>query len=285
MRRDDWLLHQLPVGMAEDDFLFRFVSIFQRVADTVVHQIDTLPHMFDPTVAPEPMVQTMATWLGVDWLDSSLDGRLQRRIVLDYADLIQWRGTKRGLQQLLELLSGAPAEVRDSGGVFPEGESPAAPPHVRLDVESAGWNSVADLVRIIRDELPATVTFDLWIAGERVWPNDEQFAARTGQLPLAAPPWRPFSGESDDPVGRNNDDGADRWLRSPAPNAGIRPNSCRSDGRRRSSVHTVTIRCSGSRRTCRPPPRGPTAIRRCAVSQALAVATGSAARCVRRAAN
>jgi phage tail-like protein len=183
MRRDDWLLHQLPVGMAEDDFLFRFVSIFQRMSDTVVHQIDTLPHMFDPTVAPEPMVQTMANWLGVDWLDSSLDGRLQREIVLGYAQMIQWRGTKRGIQQLLELLSGGPATVRDSGGVFAEGESPAAPPHVRLDIDAPGWNSVADLVRIIRDELPATVTFDLWIAGARAWPVDETTVVRTGQLP------------------------------------------------------------------------------------------------------
>jgi phage tail-like protein len=172
--------------MAEDDFLYRFVTIFQRVGDTVVHQIDTLPHMFDPTVAPEPMVQTMARWLGVDWLDSSLDGRLQREIVLKYAQLIQWRGTKRGLQQLLELLSGAPASVRDSGGVFAEGESPTAPPHVRLDVESSGWNSVGDLVRIVRDELPATVTFDLWVGGERVWPTDAVGATRTGQLPQAA---------------------------------------------------------------------------------------------------
>lgn len=186
MRRDDWMLHQLPVGMAEDDFLFRFVSIFQRVADTVVHQIDTLPHMFDPTVAPEPMVQAMARLLGISWLDSSLDGRLQRKIVMSYSELIQWRGTKRGLQQLLELLSDGPATVRDSGGIFPEGESPAAPPHVRLDIESAGWNSVTDLVRIIRDELPATVTFDLWIAGERVWPAAAAAAARTGSLPRVA---------------------------------------------------------------------------------------------------
>ncbi len=188
MRRDDWLLHQLPVGMAEDDFLYRFVSIFQNVADTVVHQVDTLPHMFDPTVAPEPMVQTMANWLGIDWLDSSLDDRLQREIVLQYAELIQWRGTKRGLRQLLELLSGAPATVRDSGGVFAEGESPAAPPHVRLDVESAGWNSVSDLIRIIRDELPATVTFDLWVGAEHVWPKDGPLEARTGQLPRSAQP-------------------------------------------------------------------------------------------------
>lgn len=188
MRRDDWLLHQLPVGMAEDDFLYRFVSIFQNVADTVVHQIDTLPHMFDPTVAPEPMVQTMALWLGVDWLDSSIDDRLQREIVMQYAELIQWRGTKRGLCQLLELLSGASATVRDSGGVFAEGESPAAPAHVRLDVESAGWNSVTDLIRIIRDELPATVTFDLWVGGEHVWPTEGPLEARTGQLPRAAQP-------------------------------------------------------------------------------------------------
>jgi phage tail-like protein len=170
--------------MAEDDFLFRFVTIFQRLADTVAHQIDTLGHMFDPTVAPEPMVQTMAQWMGVDWLDSSLDGRLQRKIVMEYSDLIRWRGTRRGLEALLELLSGAPATVRDSGGVFAEGESPAAPPHVRLDMGSAGWNSVGDLVRIIRNELPATVTFDLWIADERVWPSGDTVAT-TGRLPQA----------------------------------------------------------------------------------------------------
>jgi phage tail-like protein len=186
MRRDDWLLHQLPVGMVEDDFLYRFVSIFQRVADTAMNQIDTLPHVFDPTVAPEPMVQTMARWLGVEWLDSSLDGRLQREIVLRYSELIQWRGTKRGLTRLLELLSGAPATVRDSGGIFPEGESPAAAPHVRIDVESTGWNSTADLVRIVRDELPASVTFDLWVAGTRAWPTQEAAATRSGQLPVRA---------------------------------------------------------------------------------------------------
>ena len=183
MRRDDWLLHQLPVGMAEDDFLYRFVSIFQHVADTVVHQIDTLPHIVDPTVAPPSMVQTMAQWLGVNWLDSSLDPRLQREIVLQYSDLIRWRGTRRGLQQLLELLSGGPATVRDSGGVFAEGESPAAAPHVRIDIGSTGWNSAADLVRIVRDELPATVTFDLWVAGERVWPTAAPVGTRSGQLP------------------------------------------------------------------------------------------------------
>ena len=184
MRRDDWLTHQLPVGMAEDDFLMRFMTIFQRVSDTVVHQIDALSHMFDPTVAPDAMVRLMAEWLGVDWVDSSLDERLQRMIVLQYSQLIQWRGTKRGIRQLLELLSGGgEVEVLDTGGVFPEGEAPGGPAHVRLDMSSAGWNRVDDLVRIIRDELPASVGFDLWIAGERVWPRDGNETGITGHLP------------------------------------------------------------------------------------------------------
>ena len=188
MRRDDWLLHQLPVGMAEDDFLYRFVSIFQRVGDTVTHQIDTLPHMYDATVAPPAMVQTMAQWLGVDWLDSSLDERRQREIVLRYAELIQWRGTKHGLKLLLGLLSEGSVSVRDSGGVFAEGESPAAAPHVRLGVESVVDNTVDDLIRIVRDELPASVTFDLWVAGERVWPTEDTAATRSGQLPRPTVP-------------------------------------------------------------------------------------------------
>lgn len=191
MRRDDWLTHQLPVGMAEDDFLFRFVSIFQRVADTAVHQIDTLPHAFDPTVAPAPMVRQMAAWLGVSWVDSSLDVRLQRAIVTEYSQIIQWRGTKRGLRRLLELLTGGgEVTITDSGGVWAEGESPHSAPHVRIDLERTGWLSDSDLVRIMRDELPATVSYDLWAAGRRLHPPDDVLAAdalRLGQLPAPIP--------------------------------------------------------------------------------------------------
>lgn len=183
MRRDDWLLWQLPVGMTDDDFFVRFVTIFQRMADTVLDQVDALPHMFDPTVAPDNMVRQMAEWFGVDWVDSSLDDQLQRKIVLGYADLIRWRGTKVGLRKLLVLLTGGAVEVQDSGGVFAKEEAPGGPPHVRLDVQNAGWNKVDDLIRIIRAELPATVTFDLWIGAEQVWPRLGSPATQTGHRP------------------------------------------------------------------------------------------------------
>ena len=170
MRRDDWLLHQLPVGMVEDDFLARFLMIFQNVADTELHQIDTLQHMFDPNVAPDAMVRALGTWIGIDWIDSSLPDELQRRIVLEYSDLVQWRGTSRGLRQLLELISLEPAVVHDSGGVFLENDAPAQPPHVKLYVASAGWATEPDLIRIVRAELPASVTFELHCGARRIWP-------------------------------------------------------------------------------------------------------------------
>ena len=117
----DWLVHQLPVGMVEDEFLVRFLSIFQDVADTVVDQIDNLPHMFDPTVAPLPMVRTLGGWLGLDWIDPSLPDALQRRIVREYFALLRWRGTQRGMRQLLELISEAPADGRRDRRRLPRG--------------------------------------------------------------------------------------------------------------------------------------------------------------------
>lgn len=167
MRRDDWLLHQLPVAMVEDDFLSRFLRIFQTVSDSVLLQIDNLPHVFDPTVAPPEAVRLMGAWLGVDFIDSYLPIETQRQIVREYSSLVQWRGTARGLRQLLGMISGEDATVEDSGGVYLEGESPANPPHVKLAVASTGWATEADLVRIVRNELPASVTFELWV-GDRL---------------------------------------------------------------------------------------------------------------------
>ncbi len=183
MRRDDWLLHQLPVGMVEDDFLARFLMIFQTVADTEMHQIDTITHMFDPHVAPENMVRALGAWIGINWIDSSLPDDLQRRIVMEYSALVQWRGTARGLRQLLELISLEPAVVEDSGGVFLEDDIQPKPPHVKLYVATPGWATSADLLRIVRGELPASVTFELHVGARRVWPPEPDSGGET-EVPI-----------------------------------------------------------------------------------------------------
>lgn len=172
-RNGDWLLDQLPVGMTEDDFFARFVRIFQSVADTVLHQVDNVPHAFDVAVAPDRMVRALGSWLGVDWIDPSLPDHLQRRIVREYSSLLLWRGTKSGLTRLLELLCDAEPGtviVEDSGGVYAD-DAPRTAPHVRMSVPGTGWTTEADLLRIIRSELPATVTFELNVGGRMIHPT------------------------------------------------------------------------------------------------------------------
>ena len=172
-RSDDWLIEQLPVGMAEQDFLRRFLHIFQDVSNSVLHQIDVLEHTFDPAVAPDVMVRQMARWVGIDWVDSSIDDATQRRIVMEYAKLLRWRGTSRGLVSLLRIISGSDdVTVEDSGGVYAEGEAPRRPPHVSLGMPSSRWAHPDDIVTIVRGELPAGVTFDLRVGDRTVWPPE-----------------------------------------------------------------------------------------------------------------
>ena len=171
-RRDDWLLGQLPMGMLEDDFFARFVGIFQQVATTFLDGVDNLDSIVDVTVAPDPVVRWLGGWLGIDSIDSSLPHELQRRIVIETGRMLAWRGTRQGLTRFLELVSGGPVEVEETGGVFPEGEAPRQAPTVVMRVESTGWMPEQDFIELVRDELPAHVEFGLFVGERRLWPPE-----------------------------------------------------------------------------------------------------------------
>jgi len=173
VRQGDWLAQQLPAGMLEDDFLVRFVRIFQDVADTVFDQIDTLAFQFDPRVAPPSMVRQLGRWLGLR-VDSAADPDIQRRLVVVGARELPWRGTERCLRALVEVITGCgPIVITDSGGVYGEDDVMVwgRPSHVVIRVSDAGIMTEGDLARFIRAELPATTTFELYVAGDLVWPE------------------------------------------------------------------------------------------------------------------
>jgi phage tail-like protein len=161
--------------MLEDAFLLRFLRIFQHGADEVFDQIDTLPYQFDARTAPLPMVRQLGRWIGLD-VDPVMSQQLQRDIVIHGAATLPWRGTKRGLTHMLEVLTGGDVTVEDSGGVYAEGEDlPRRPPHVKVTVTRAHrlrmHRAADDLAQYIRQELPAAVTFELEVNGTPVWPR------------------------------------------------------------------------------------------------------------------
>lgn len=172
-RPEDWLLAQLPSWMLDDDLFRRFVSLFQTLATTHLEHADQLEHVFDPTVAPAGMVRLMSDWIGLDVLDPDLDEERQRAIVLEMAELARWRGTRHRLQRVLELITDEPVEIDDSGGVYPQGQVPGKAPHVAIRLVSTGWADGPQLLDLVNRELPASVSFELWIGTTQLWPRAE----------------------------------------------------------------------------------------------------------------
>ncbi|MCU1593827.1 MAG: phage tail protein [Frankiales bacterium] len=174
MRRDDWLLAQLPVGMVEDDFFVRFVSIFQELATSLLEGADNIDSVLDPTVAPDSMVRWLGSWIGTDTIDPTLPVELQRRTVRTAARTLAWRGTRRGLVEFLTLLSRSDVEVEDSGGVYPEGGAPEDPPWVSIRVGGTGGLTDRDFLALVRDQVPAHAYTEVHVGDRRIWPPPER---------------------------------------------------------------------------------------------------------------
>lgn len=168
-RSPQWMLEQLPVGMLDGEFFVRFVSIFQELATTLLEDADNIDNLVDLTVAPDAMVRWLGSWIASGAIDRSLPHELQRRIVASAAQTLAWRGTARGLKLFLELISGGSAEVRDGGGVWRADEAPADTAWVTMTVQSTGWMPEADFVALVRDEVPAHVRAELFVADRCVW--------------------------------------------------------------------------------------------------------------------
>lgn len=180
MNRGQWLLDQLPLSMLDDDFLVRFVSIFQELGDTFMLQADNIEHVVDVSVAPDHMVRYLGHWIGAqELLDESMPDVLQRRIVRESGQILPWRGTTTGVRHVLELITGTPVEVEDSGGVYEEDQAPDNPGHVRITVESTGWANEADFLQLVRAQLPAFVTFELFVGERRIWPAPDTIGTTT----------------------------------------------------------------------------------------------------------
>lgn len=166
-----FLLERLPEYLVEDPFLVRFVGIFQAQADQLVHRLDTLDHVSDPTVAPPEVVRWLGSWLGMETVDPTMPVDRQRALVRIAGRGLGRRGTATGLRQLLEALTGAAVSVTDNGGIHADGEAPRGVPTVWIDVGETSMVTAEHLLRVVRRELPAGVGFELRLGGRVVWPE------------------------------------------------------------------------------------------------------------------
>lgn len=186
-----WLVGQLPVGMRDDDLLVRFTTIFERLGATLRAGADGIEHAVDPTVTTPGMLRYLGTWLGYDLLDPDLEVLRQRAIIGALGATLPLRGTRRGLQALLEAITDAPVTIEDPGAVLRDGERHTHNGEVVVRVQGTGHLREHEFSALLRDEIPAHLGLRLVIAGpDDVGGSgsDEEPDADPGSDPGAPPP-------------------------------------------------------------------------------------------------
>jgi phage tail-like protein len=169
-------LASLLPGMFQDDdseFVQRFVAGLDVVLAPVVATLDSLDAYVDPWLAPMDFVAWLAGWVGVE-LDRSWDETRQRALVARAAELFAWRGTVRGLAELVEVYTGVVPEIDESGGTRWSSEPGAAgmPPGsaeprlvVRVTLPPGAAVDPARLDRLVAAAKPAHVPHRVDIVG------------------------------------------------------------------------------------------------------------------------
>jgi phage tail-like protein len=95
-----------------DSFLRGLVGVLETTTQGIDARIATMGRLIHPTSAPAPWLDFIARWLGLPW-DDALSETQKRAIASRAAELARSRGTRAGLEVLLDaLIPGTPRRFR-----------------------------------------------------------------------------------------------------------------------------------------------------------------------------
>jgi len=97
-------------GQSPNDFLSRFLQIFETIWEPIERRQDHIAMYFSPRTCPSSWVPWMASWLGIT-LDPSLPEPRARALTMHLMTISQWRGTRRGLKLAIEVYLGVHADI------------------------------------------------------------------------------------------------------------------------------------------------------------------------------
>lgn len=168
------LAMELPSPYQGESFTERFLSVFDDAMAPVLSTLDNVDSYLAPALTPPDFLPWLAGWVGVE-LDENWSEAQQRRLVAEAVRLMSWRGTQRGMVDLVcNYLDLDPAdiEVTDSGGVAwsatPNGEpSGSSPARLQVTVRAPVPEDidVARLRRLVASAIPAHVAHQVDVQG------------------------------------------------------------------------------------------------------------------------
>jgi phage tail-like protein len=106
----------MPALYEEDDLAMRLCEAIDDVIAPIVATLDNLASYFDAQECPDDFVEWLGGWVGMA-LDENWPVERQRALIATAGELYRWRGTVRGIRDLVAIYTGLEPEVTDSGGV------------------------------------------------------------------------------------------------------------------------------------------------------------------------
>lgn len=102
----------LPDIFQEDDFLRRFLHIFEDIWEPLEHRQDHIEMYFDPRTCPASFLPWLASWLDLPFNPHWPEAR-HRRLLSAAMELYSWRGTAYGLTRMIEVCTGLTPLIRE----------------------------------------------------------------------------------------------------------------------------------------------------------------------------
>jgi phage tail-like protein len=110
-----YLQHLPAIYQESDEFMGRFLMLFESFWAPIVERIDVLPHYFDARTVPPDLLPWLASWVNLV-LDERWPEAKRRRLLQSAVSLYRRRGTKAGLQDYLEIYSDVRPRILEQGG-------------------------------------------------------------------------------------------------------------------------------------------------------------------------
>jgi phage tail-like protein len=111
-----WMKY-LPSIYLDDDFVGRFLLIFEAMMSPAIWTIDNLELYYSPEMAPLEWVRWISEWFDIT-IPSDLPPQRQRAIMSQLGWLAKRRGTRVGLERLIELFCGVRPEITETSAHF-----------------------------------------------------------------------------------------------------------------------------------------------------------------------
>ena len=112
VKADAAFLNYLPEIYSYDDFMNRFLMMFESFWKPISQQISMGENYYDPDLTPDVFLEWLASWVGMQ-IDETFPRERVRDLIKNAIPFSRTRGTAESLRFFLEMYSGGHVEVSE----------------------------------------------------------------------------------------------------------------------------------------------------------------------------